>query len=63
MDDLELIKTRLAAAPISSLRSLSVDTGIPFGTLFKIKYGTTKNPRWETVKPLAAYYRKQGPQQ
>jgi hypothetical protein len=57
MDDLELIKSRLAETPISELHALSKETGVPFGTLFKVKYGTTKNPRWETIKPLAAHYR------
>jgi hypothetical protein len=59
MDDLQLIKSRLAAIPISELRALGESSGIPFGTLFKIKYGTTKNPRFDTVKPLADYFRAQ----
>jgi hypothetical protein len=59
MDDLQLVKARLAATPISQLEKLGDVTGVPFGTLFKIKYGTTKNPRWETVKPLADHFRKE----
>jgi hypothetical protein len=59
MDELELIKTRLAATPISELPAIGEVTGVSFGALFKIKYGTTKNPRWNTVQLLAAYYREQ----
>lgn len=32
-------------------------TGIPKDTLIKIKYGTTKNPRYETVKVLAEHFK------
>jgi hypothetical protein len=59
MDDLELIQTRLAVVPISDIPQLAVASGVPFGTLFKIKYGTTKNPRFDTVKALANYFRSQ----
>lgn len=58
MDDLSLIRKRLSKTPISALHALSDKTGVPFGTLFKIKYGTTKNPRYDTVKPIAEYYRR-----
>lgn len=57
MDDLELVKERLAATPISQLKALGKACGVPFGTLFKVKYGTTKNPRYDTVKPLAEHFR------
>lgn len=59
MDDLELIKHRLAQTPISELKALGKESGVPFGTLFKIKYGTTQNPRYETVTQLARYYKLQ----
>lgn len=57
MDDLEFIKAKLAGVPISKLPALAISTGVPFGTLFKVKYGTTKNPRYDTVKPVADYMR------
>lgn len=57
MDDLDLVKARLAGTPISRIQDLADATGVPFGTLFKVKYGTTKNPRYDTVKPLAEYFR------
>ena len=59
MDDLDLIKKRLAETPISQLPQLGEKTGVSFGALFKIKYGTTKNPRFGTVQALADYYRRQ----
>lgn len=59
MDDLDLIKSRLADIPVSRLPELALATGVPKDTLIKVKYGTTKNPRYETVKALADYYRAQ----
>ena len=59
MDDLQLVRKRLSDTAISALDSLSKKSGVPFGTLQKIKYGTTKNPRWETVVQLASFYRRQ----
>ena len=56
MDDLELIRKRLEAVPISELPELADKSGVPFGTLHKIKYGKTKNPRFETVKLLREYF-------
>ncbi len=57
MNDLELVKERLSETAISDLPALAEKTGVPFGTLHKIKYGKTKNPRFDTVKPLADYFR------
>lgn len=57
MDDLELVKKGLADTPLSELPAVSEKTGVPFGTLHKIKYGKTQNPRFDTVKPLADYYK------
>ena len=56
MDDLELIRKRLQDVPISDLPELADKCGVPFGTLHKIKYGKTKNPRFETVKMLRDYF-------
>ena len=47
---LALIHSRLAAMNQVQLRRLAKDSGIPFGTLMKIRYGTTKNPGIETVR-------------
>ncbi len=57
MDDLTLIQNRLSLIAISDLDVVAKKTGVPFGTLFKIKYGTTKNPRFATVKKLTLWAR------
>ena len=59
MDALELVRKRLQAVPISELPALADKCGVPFGTLHKIKYGTTKNPRFDTVKTLIDFFDKQ----
>ena len=63
MDDLQLIQEELSATPISELRALGRKAKVPFGTLFKIKYGTTKNPRFDTVRVLADYFRRREKQE
>jgi hypothetical protein len=55
VDDLELINMHLARTPISGLRDLSNASGVPYGTLWNLKMKNTKNPRYQTFKPLAAY--------
>ena len=57
MNELELIRERLSAIPISELAEFGKRAGVSFGTLHKIKYGQTKNPRFETVKKLTDYFR------
>ena len=47
---LALIRTRLEAMNQAQIKSLAKDSGIPFGTLMKIRHGTTKNPGIETVR-------------
>lgn len=56
MDDLELIRNRLQNVPVSELPALAGRCKVPFGTLQKIKYGKTKNPRFDTVKTLREYF-------
>ena len=47
---LDLIRGRLGKLNQEQLRTLSEYSGVPFGTLTKIQYGTTKNPGIETVR-------------
>ena len=47
---LAMIRARLATMNQSQLKRLAKDSGIPFGTLMKIRYGITKNPGIETVR-------------
>jgi hypothetical protein len=57
MDDLELVRERLSKTPVSGLRALSKESGVPYGTLWNIKKKKTKNPRYPTVKVLADHYK------
>lgn len=57
MDDLDLIKMHLFKTPETGLYALSRDSGVPYGTLWNIKKRKTKNPRYGTVRTLAAYYK------
>jgi len=56
MDDLELIQKRLANVPASGLAGIAELSGVPVGTLQKIKSGETKNPRFKTVKTLRDFF-------
>ena len=58
MDELALVKKRLSEIPLSELEAVGngCRPKVPFGTLHKIKYGTTKNPSFKTVKALADYF-------
>ena len=58
MDDLQLVKTELEKLRLSDLDSVAHGSGVPVDTIIKLKYGTTRNPRYETVKPLADHFRK-----
>jgi len=59
MDDLELIKMRLSRTPLEDLYAMSKESGVPYGTLWNLRMRKTKNPRYQTVKPLAEYFKKQ----
>jgi hypothetical protein len=56
-DDLEFVLARLDATPASDLTALAAASGIPEGTLSKIKYRVTKDPGYSTVKTLREHYR------
>lgn len=47
---LVLIRARLEAMSQAQVRSLATDSGVPYGTLMKIRYGITRNPGIETVR-------------
>jgi len=59
MDDLELIKMRLSRTPLEDLYRMAQESGVPYGTLWNLRMRKTKNPRYQTVKPLAEYFKKQ----
>lgn len=58
VDNLELVQEYLAKTPVSKLPAEARAAKVPFGTLQKIKYGTTKDPGYKTVKKFAAYCRR-----
>lgn len=59
MDDLKFIQSELSKIAISDLPAVAKRSKVAFGTLLKIKYGTTKNPRIKTVQSFADFLRKQ----
>lgn len=56
MDELETLIARLRAEEPSRIRSLADETGIPYGTLRKLRAGTTVNPRYTTLRKLKEHY-------
>jgi predicted transcriptional regulator len=53
---LEIVRRRLEAVPYNALPKLAERAGVPPGTLARLKYGQAKNPRYETVEKLFAYW-------
>jgi hypothetical protein len=47
---LKQIRKRLESYTMEELKQLAEDSRVGFGTLLKIKLGTTKNPGIETVR-------------
>lgn len=58
MDDLQLVRSGMKKLRLRDLERLSADTKIPRDTLVKIFYGTTRYPRFPTLKTLAAHFGK-----
>jgi predicted transcriptional regulator len=46
---LESVQNRLLAMSHAELQQLARNSGVPFGTLWKIRAGTTTNPRMGTL--------------
>jgi transcriptional regulator with XRE-family HTH domain len=57
MDDLSLVKTELSKLDYSGIERVSVESGVPAGTITKVRSGETSDPRYNTVKRLANYFR------
>lgn len=47
---LTMVRSRLERLSQSQLTQLASDSGVPFGTLMKIRQGVTTNPGIETVR-------------
>lgn len=44
-----MVRNRLGALDQGQVRQLAKDSGVPFGTLMKIRHGITSNPGIDTV--------------
>lgn len=58
MNELQFVRRSLERTRRADLAAVETGCGVPFDTLIKIKYGTTANPRFETVRKLSAYFRR-----
>lgn len=56
MDILHFVKEKIDSCSYKELETVAVDTGVPYGTLMKIKAGQTDNPRINTIQPLLKYF-------
>lgn len=56
MDELQDLLARLRSEPPNRIRALADETGIPYGTLRKLRGGDTANPRYSTLKKLRTHY-------
>jgi len=59
MDIMKKILSHLEATSYRDLEDVVAPaTGIPYGTLARIKCGETDNPRIKTVQPLFNYFKR-----
>lgn len=56
-DLLSFVRNGLKAAGPKAWPEISTATGKPLSTLRKIAYGDRKNPRLDTIQPIANYLR------
>jgi len=56
MDILNYVKEKIDSCSYKELEGVAADTGVPYGTLMKIKAGQTDNPRINTIQPLLKYF-------
>lgn len=54
MDEIQALE-HLRAKPLSELKSVAKATKIPWPTLVKVKYGTTKYPRLPHLKKIVVW--------
>jgi predicted transcriptional regulator len=57
MSDFQTMQARLSRTKLKDLGPVSIKTGVPVPTLYKIARGETKNPRVHTVEKITKYYR------
>ena len=52
LPSIDVIKSRLSDLNHAELNALVAASGVPFGTLMKIRQGDTKDPRLTTVRSI-----------
>lgn len=57
MSEFQSVQERLAKTPLKDLAAVSLKSGVPVPTLYKIARRETKNPRVQTVEKISKYYR------
>lgn len=50
--DISLVRAALRGITYSELHEIAERTGVPHGTLVRLKYGQTKDPRHSTIARL-----------
>lgn len=55
LPSIETIKDRLKLLSREQMRELSIETGVTFTTLEKIRYGQVPNPGYETVRKFYSH--------
>lgn len=61
--DIETLRKRLEEdSRAGRLEQVAVESGVPFRTVRKIRYGETSNPRIDTFSKLVAHYSESGPE-
>jgi transcriptional regulator with XRE-family HTH domain len=59
MDLLERFKKDVKAGGDARMREIAAATGVTLGTLRNIRYGQSKNPRYNNVEKLRQFYERQ----
>jgi len=55
-DLLQVVVKALKSAPRGTIAKIETRTSIDRMTISRIKNGSIKNPRWATLKAIAAYF-------
>lgn len=55
-DLLQVVIDALKSAPHGTIDKIATAKGIDRQTISRIKNGSIKNPRWETLKSIADYF-------
>ena len=59
---IEFVVQRLRQAMPKNWRRIAEESEVPYKTIYKIAYRSTKNPRANTIDPLHDYFSRQDPE-